>query len=92
MCVNLSKMDTYQMEPLNLTSVSLNESVKSTVDLCTDCQSKFCIVKKLQDEQARFECRTCRKTYKVLSSKTLFPRIHYFVVNFVLNYFLLNKH
>lgn len=77
-------METFQTEPLNLTRTPTNSSVKSTRDLCMDCNSEYCIVKKLQayrDEQSarsfqRFECKWCGKTYTTVSSLRKHQRTH----------------
>lgn len=68
-------MDSFQIEPLNLTRIKSVESVKSTKDLCIDCNSEYCIVKQFQAYQKerfvlnqRYECMLCRKSYSTLST------------------------
>lgn len=78
-------MDSFQTEPLNLTRIQLNNSVKSTIDLCKDCNSEYCIVKKFQEYQSerilvnpfnRYECISCGKSYTALSTLRNHQRIH----------------
>lgn len=78
-------MDSFQTEPLNLTRIQLDNSVKSMTDLCKDCNSEYCIVKKFQEYQSerillnsyhRYECALCGKSYSALSTLRIHQRLH----------------
>lgn len=69
----LVKMDSFQIVPLNLTQTPSIESVKSIRDLCKDCNSEYCVVKKYQEYQIEediarlyhhFTCELCKKSFK----------------------------
>lgn len=70
-------MNDYQTEPLNLTRTAPVEHVNSAGNLCKDCNSEYCVVKKFMQYESnrertgrchRFECESCGKSYSALSS------------------------
>lgn len=75
-------MELFQTEPLNLTRIHRIESAESPRDLCLDCNSEYCIVKKLHEyEEKRFvrrvhECELCRKSYTSLTTLRIHQRAH----------------
>ncbi|XP_031625511.1 zinc finger protein 782-like [Contarinia nasturtii] len=78
-------MDSLQMEPLNLTRIPSVESVISTGDLCKDCNSEYCIVKKFREYKSeqvvlnsyhQFQCVPCGKSYTALSTLRNHQRTH----------------
>lgn len=79
-------MDSFQTEPLNLTRIESVTSEKSARDLCKDCNSEYCIVKKFQQYQSeriavntyqRYGCVLCSKTYSALSTLRNHQRTHF---------------